>query len=73
MQNSIINIDPEIMGGTPVFRGTRVPIYLFFEVIKHGDCTIDEFVEDYPTVNKQLIAELLDLYKEKLLGKPELV
>ena len=49
MQNQIINIDPEIMGGTPVFFGTRVPIKNLFDYLETRD-TIDMFLDDFEGV-----------------------
>jgi uncharacterized protein (DUF433 family) len=52
MQNqSVIHADPEIMGGTPVFVGTRVPVQTLFEYLAAGD-SIEEFMEDFPSVTK---------------------
>lgn len=47
----IVHSDPEIMGGEVVFVGTRVPLKTLFDYIEGGD-TLDEFLEDFPTVNK---------------------
>ena len=44
-----ITIDPDIVGGTPVFRGTRVPVQTLFDYIADG-CTLDEFLDNFPTV-----------------------
>ena len=52
---SIISSDPERMGGTPVFRGTRVPIQAFFDIVPHEG--IDGFLRGYPTVTKEMIEE----------------
>ena len=48
----LINIDPELMGGTPVFRGTRVPVETLFDHIKEGD-SIEIFLDDFPTVSRE--------------------
>ncbi|TAK66285.1 MAG: DUF433 domain-containing protein [Bacteroidetes bacterium] len=53
-----INIDPEILGGTPVFTGTRVPIRALFDYIESGD-PLDEFLENFPTVTKEQALEVL--------------
>jgi uncharacterized protein (DUF433 family) len=60
MDNSVINIDPELMSGTPVFSGTRVPIQSLFDYLETGE-TIDQFVEDFPTVEKSQVISLLEL------------
>lgn len=51
MSSSVINIDPEILGGTPVFRGTRVPIETLFDHLEDG-VSPDEFLEDFPPCGK---------------------
>ena len=54
----IVSRDPEIMGGAPVFAGTRVPVQTLLDTIEAGD-TIDDFLEGFPTVTrKQVIAFL---------------
>ena len=56
--DDLINIDPETMGGTPVFKGTRVPIQTFVDHITH-DVSIEEFLDDFPTVKKTQAIMLL--------------
>ena len=46
---SVIHIDPEVLGGTPVFRGTRVPIQSLFDYLEGGD-SLAVFLEQFPTV-----------------------
>jgi uncharacterized protein (DUF433 family) len=53
MTYKAINIDPEIMGGTPVFTGTRVPIQSLFDYLEGGE-TVEEFLYNFPTVKKNL-------------------
>ena len=60
MKADVININPEIMGGTPVFRGTRVPIETLFDHLESG-ITIDAFLDDYPTVSKEQVIQVLEL------------
>jgi uncharacterized protein (DUF433 family) len=60
-----INIDPETMGGTPVFTGTRVPIQSLFDFIETGE-TLDEFLENFPTVKKEYAIEVLEMAKRTL-------
>ncbi len=59
---NVIQKDPDILGGTPVFRGTRVPIATLFDYIE-GEETIDDFLEDFPTVSKTQVLELLEHLK----------
>ena len=66
--NKVINVDPEIMGGTPVFMGTRVPISTLFDFLSEPDSEtdpIDEFLENFPSVKPKQVADLLDYYKIK--------
>lgn len=65
MGNSSITRDPEILGGTPVFAGTRVPIRVLIESIEAGD-TLDTFLENYPSVSRSQAIDLLDLAMERL-------
>jgi uncharacterized protein (DUF433 family) len=61
-KRSVVKIDPEIMSGTPCFAGTRVPARSLIDYIEGGD-TLDEFLEDFPTVSrKQAIAYLEKSY-----------
>lgn len=55
----VISINPKLLGGTPVFAGTRVPIEILFDVLKHGH-TVDYFLEQYPTVQREQVDRLLD-------------
>jgi len=50
--------DPDILGGTPVFRGTRVPVATLFEHLESG-CSLDEFLDWFPTVKREAAVELL--------------
>ena len=61
----IINVDAEIMGGMPVFAGTRVPIQSFFDYIETGE-TLDEFLLDFPSVQRQQVFGLLELSQRML-------
>jgi uncharacterized protein (DUF433 family) len=61
----IVHRDPEILGGTPVFRGTRVPIRSLFDYLEGGD-TLDEFLRQSPSVQRQQAIALLGLARETL-------
>lgn len=65
MSEKIINIDPEIMSGTPVFKGTRVPIKNLFDYLETGE-SLETFLEDFPSVKKEQAITLLET-AEKLL------
>lgn len=59
----VINIDPEILGGTPVFKGTRVPIETLFDHLESG-ITIDAFLDDFPSVTKEQVIQVLELVSQ---------
>ncbi|VFM98713.1 MAG: Uncharacterized conserved protein, DUF433 family [Candidatus Kentron sp. G] len=66
MRDSMIVIDPETMGGTPVFRGTRVPIQTFVDHMG-SENDIRDFFDGFPTVSREQVIDLLDEVKERLL------
>ncbi len=59
MGEAKVVVDPEIMGGTPVFAGTRVPVRILFEHLEAGD-SLDVFLEDFPTVGRSLAIAVLE-------------
>ena len=61
----IINVDAEIMGGMPVFDGTRVPIQSFFDYIETGE-TVEYFLDGFPSVHREQVIGLLELTKRML-------
>lgn len=63
----VISISPEIMGGTPVFAGTRVPIQTLLDYLKAGE-SIDDFLDGFPTVTKQQAIALLEELGKQLVG-----
>ena len=65
MDGKIINIDPEILGGTPGFFGTRVPIKNLFDYFETGD-SIETFFEDFEGVQKSQVLKVLEM-SQKLL------
>ena len=60
--------DPEILGGTPVFRGTRVPFQNLIDYLEGGE-TLDEFLDDFPTVTRDAAIAALDQAKALLVEK----
>ena len=68
MKYGAINIDPETMGGTPVFIGTRVPIQTLFDYMEGGD-SINEFLDDYPNVSKDAAIQVLEMAKKYLTSE----
>ncbi len=65
-----IESDAEKLGGTPVFRGTRVPIKNLFDYLEGGD-GVGIFLDDFPTVSREQVVGVLELYKIKLLKEYE--
>ncbi len=57
--NTLITTDPDILGGQPVFTGTRVPVESLFDHLEAG-VSLDEFLDDFPTVTKEQAILLLD-------------
>jgi uncharacterized protein (DUF433 family) len=66
MSKSVICRDPEVMSGTPVFCGTRVPVQTLIEYLEAGD-SIDEFLEGFPTVTREQVIAFLEEAREKLV------
>lgn len=67
MRESVIIRDPETLGGTPVFRGTRVPFQALLDYIEGGE-TIDAFLDQFPTVNREMAVAALESAKESLIA-----
>jgi uncharacterized protein (DUF433 family) len=65
MKYGPINIDPEILGGTPVFIGTRVPIQTIFDYLEGGE-DVNEFLDDFPSVSKAAALEVLEMAKKSM-------
>jgi len=66
--SDVISTDPEILGGTPVFRGTRVPIESLFDYLCGGE-TIEEFFDDFPTVKREEAVKLLTDLARQVSGE----
>jgi uncharacterized protein (DUF433 family) len=62
----LITIDPEILGGTPVFKGTRVPINTLFEYLENN-YSLEEFLECFPSVSRDLARQVLECSEQALL------
>ena len=65
MSSAVINRNPAILGGTPVFAGTRVPVRILMEYLEDGD-SLDEFLYQYPSVSREQAVQLIELATEKL-------
>jgi uncharacterized protein (DUF433 family) len=66
MKHSIISRDPKVMGGTPVFCGTRVPVQTLLDCLEAGD-SIDEFLAGFPSVTRERVIEFLEAAKDRLV------
>jgi uncharacterized protein (DUF433 family) len=63
MQDKVIHIDAEILGGTPVFYGTRVPIKNLFDYLETGE-TIETFLQDFDSVSREQVLKVLELSEQ---------
>ena len=66
--HSIVHSDPEISEGTPVFRGTRVPVQSLFDYLEGGE-TLDQFLDQFPSVSQEQALTALDLARDCLLAR----
>jgi uncharacterized protein (DUF433 family) len=67
-EDRVIVRDPEVLGGTPVFRGTRVPFQALLDYLEGGQ-PLSEFLEDFPTVSHEAAGAALELAKTSLVGQ----
>jgi uncharacterized protein (DUF433 family) len=65
-QKEIIHSNPEVLSGTPVFTGTRVPVRSLFDHLEAGE-TIDDFLEGFPSVRRDQVIALLEISQERVL------
>jgi uncharacterized protein (DUF433 family) len=66
--NNVITRDPDVLGGTPIFRGTRVPFQALLDYLEGGQ-TLDEFLEDFPTVTRDVAVHALEHAKSLVVGQ----
>ena len=66
MKQSVVSCNPEIMGGTPVFAGTRVPVRTLLDYLEAGE-SIDDFLEGFPSVTREQVIGFLEEAKDRLL------
>jgi len=64
----VIQRNPDILGGTPTFRGTRVPVQTLFDHLEAGD-SLDTFLAEFPSVSRDLAVAVIELAREGLLGR----
>jgi uncharacterized protein (DUF433 family) len=69
--NEVVEVDPEKMSGVPCFTGTRVPIGHLFEFLESGE-TLDEFLDQFPSVTREQALAVLELSRESLLANHEI-
>lgn len=63
----LINVDPDILGGAPVFNGTRVPVKTLFEYLE-SDYTLEEFLECFPSVTREMACRVLERSEAALIA-----
>jgi uncharacterized protein (DUF433 family) len=66
--NNVVVRDPDILGGTPVFRGTRVPLQTLFDYLEGGD-TLEEFLQGFPTVSREMAIAALEEARQLLSAR----
>lgn len=65
--NSVVHSDPGILGGTPVFVGTRVPFRNLIDYVEHGH-SLDEFLDDFPSVSREQVIAALESAHEAVIA-----
>jgi len=65
--DALISVDSDVLGGTPVFRGTRVPVKTLFDYIENG-YSLQEFFECFPSVTREMACELLERSEQAVLA-----
>jgi uncharacterized protein (DUF433 family) len=66
--NNVITRDPDVLGGTPVFRGTRVPFQALLDYLEGGQ-NLNEFLDDFPTVTREVAVHALEHAKSLVVGQ----
>ena len=67
---NLITVDPDILGGTPVFKGTRVPVKTLFEYLEQN-YSLDEFLDSFPSVTREMARSILEQSELALLASTE--
>lgn len=67
MTKQLITCSPDVMGGTPVFAGTRVPVQTLLDYLEGGE-TIDDFLEGFPTVSREQVVAFLEEAKDRMVA-----
>ena len=67
MEKSVISCSPDVMGGTAVFAGTRVPVQTLLDYLEAGE-SIDDFLEGFPSVSREQVVAFLEQAKDRLIA-----
>jgi uncharacterized protein (DUF433 family) len=67
MDKLVISCSPDVMGGTPVFAGTRVPVQTLLDYLEAGE-SIDDFLQGFPTVTREQVITFLEQAKDRLVA-----
>jgi uncharacterized protein (DUF433 family) len=67
MAKPLITRSPDVMGGTPVFAGTRVPVQTLLDYLEGGE-TLDDFLEGFPTVSREQVVAFLEEAKDRMVA-----
>jgi len=70
MKCAVVSCNPDVMGATPVFSGTRVPVQTLLDYLEAGD-SIDEFLAGFPSVTRAQVIEFLEVAKDRLVEPEE--
>jgi uncharacterized protein (DUF433 family) len=70
MERTVISRNPDVMGGTPVFCGTRVPVQTLLDYLKAGD-SIDDFLEGFPSVSREQVIAFLEAATNRFVDAAE--
>jgi uncharacterized protein (DUF433 family) len=65
---SVVHSDPEVLGGTPVFVGTRVPVQTLFDYLEGGE-NLDEFLREFPSVRREQAIAALDMARDSVMDR----
>lgn len=68
MNSSVVTSTPDVMGGTPVFAGTRVPVETLLDYLEGGE-SIEDFLEGFPSVNREQVIAFLEETKARVLAE----
>ncbi len=67
MNTTLVSASPDILGGTPVFTGTRVPVQTLLDYLEGGE-SIDDFLDGFPTVRREQVIDFLEEAKDRMLA-----